>query len=194
MIKAIIFDCFGVVLTDALQIVREELALTDPTGALAITDIVAANNRGMLDPKESNQQIAEILGLSVDEFRAKIASGEVRNTALLNYIVQLKKEYKTAMLSNIAGSSLRRRFPNDELSTYFDVVVASGDIGYVKPEASAYEAVAEQLGVRLDECVFTDDRELFCSAAEGVGMRAIVYAGFAQFRSELQALLADSKN
>ena len=41
-----------------------------------------------------------------------------------------------------------------------------------KPELEAYEYVADKLGVRLDECVFTDDRELFCEAARACGMQA----------------------
>jgi HAD superfamily hydrolase (TIGR01509 family) len=85
---------------------------------------------------------------------------------------------------------LGRRFQLSELADLFDVVVASGDIGYAKPEAAAYEITADRLGVRLDECVFVDDREPYCEAARGVGMQAIVYRDFAQFQAELQAMLA----
>lgn len=189
MIKAVIFDCFGVVLTDALKLVREDLAKKDPAAAKQVKDIVAANNRGMLEPDESNERIAELLGVSVAELRKRVAGSEVRDEELLTYVQQLKQQYKTAMLSNIAASSLARRFPNNELDTYFDVVVASGEIGYAKPEPEAYEITAERLGVRLDECVFTDDRELFCDGATSVGMHAILYTNFAQFKQDLEALL-----
>lgn len=189
MIRAIIFDCFGVVVTDALQAVREELIQTNPEGAEAIKDIVAANNRGFMEPGESNERIASILGISVGDFRRQIAAGEARNDKILTYILGLRHTYKTAMLSNIAGSSLARRFPDDELMSYFDVVVASGDIGFAKPEPEAYEITAERLGVRCDECVFIDDRQLFCEGANSVGMRAIVYTNFAQLKRELQELL-----
>lgn len=189
MIKAIIFDCFGVVLTDALQLIREELAQIDPDAARVVTDIIAANNRGIISPGESNERIAAILGVTVPEFRGRVADGEVKDDKLLSYIKVLRPQYKTGMLSNIAGSSLARRFPNDELADYFDVVVASGDIGFAKPEPEAYEITAERLGVRLDECVFTDDREVFCEAATSVGMHAIPYTNFAQFKHDLEALL-----
>jgi hypothetical protein len=39
MIKAIIFDCFGVVLTDALQEIRSELEQHNPRGAAEVSDI-----------------------------------------------------------------------------------------------------------------------------------------------------------
>ncbi|MCA9327640.1 HAD family phosphatase, partial [Candidatus Saccharibacteria bacterium] len=61
-------------------------------------------------------------------------------------------------------------------------------------EREAYMIAAEKLGVRLDECVFVDDREGFCDAATSVGMHAIVYTNFAQLRTELEALLTDSKD
>lgn len=189
MIKAIIFDCFGVIITDALQAIRQQLAQTNPDGAEVIKDIVAANNRGLIEPGEANERIATILGVSVTDFRGRVAAGEVRNEQLLDYILSLRGSYKTAMLSNIAGSSLVRRFPDGELMRYFDVVIASGDIGYAKPEPEAYETAAERLGLRCDECVFIDDRELFCEGATAVGMHSIVYTDFAQFQHDLVGML-----
>lgn len=189
MIRAIIFDCFGVIITDALQAVREDLALSNPEGAEAIKNIIAANNRGFMQPGESNERIATILGISVGDFRRQISVGETRNEKLLTYILSMRTQYKTAMLSNIAGSSLVRRFPNNELSEYFDVVIASGDIGFAKPEPQAYEIVADRLNLRCDECIFIDDRGIFCEGATSVGMHAIVYTNFAQCKRDLKELL-----
>ncbi|QQS20291.1 HAD family phosphatase [Candidatus Saccharibacteria bacterium] len=194
MIKAILFDCFGVVLTDALQQIRADLERVDPEGAKEVAGLVAANNRGLLHPAESNERIAHILGLSTEEFRGRVAEGEVRNEQLLSYILKLRKTYLTAMLSNIAGSSLRRRFPDNELNIYFDKIVASGDIGYAKPEPEAYEFAIQALGVLPSECVFIDDRDHFCSAAQAHGMKAIVYTDFAQFKHELEHILANTKD
>jgi len=189
MIRAIIFDCFGVIITDVLQSIREDLAQTNPEGAEAIKDIIAANNHGFIEPGETNERIATILGISSGDFRRQIAQGEARNDKLLTYILGLRATYKTGMLSNIAGTSLARRFPDDELKSYFDVVVASSDIGFAKPERQAYEIVADRLNLRCDECVFIDDRELFCEGATSVGMCAIVYTNFAQCKYDLETLL-----
>lgn len=38
------------------------------------------------------------------------------------------------MLSNIGSNSLHKRFSDEELEEHFDIVVASGDIGYAKPD------------------------------------------------------------
>jgi FMN phosphatase YigB (HAD superfamily) len=189
-VRAIIFDCFGVVITDALKVICDELREHDPEAARQIRDIISANNRGLIEPSESNQLIAKLLGVSVSDFRSRVADGEIKDTALLDYIAELRSTYKTAMLSNIGIASLARRFEQGELARYFDAVVASGEIGFAKPEPESYEIVADRLGVRLDECVFTDDREPYCEGARAVGMQAILYENLPQFRSDLEALLS----
>lgn len=189
MIRAIIFDCFGVLITDALQAIRDKAGARDAAAVREISDIVAANNRGLIEPTESNERIAAILGITSAELRAMVAAGEVKNLELMAYVQTLRTQYKTAMLSNIAGSSLHKRFNAGELDEHFDVVVASGDIGYAKPEPEAYQTAADLLGVRCDECLFIDDRELFCEGARATGMKAIVYTNFAQFKHELTDLL-----
>lgn len=189
MIKAIIFDCFGVLISDALQVLCDELRARDPDAARRIGDLIKASNRGMIDPKESNAQVAAILGLSVDEYRTKIRDGEVKNHEVLQYVRELRRTYKTAMLSNISATGLTVRFTPDELQECFDTVVASGEIGYAKPEPEAYEIVAERLGVRLDECAFTDDRIEFCEAARAVGMQSIEFQDLTQFKRDLAPLL-----
>lgn len=77
MIKAIIFDCFGVVLTDALQEIRAELARRDPAAAQEVRDIIAANNRGLMQPEESNARIAALLGTDSAALRSQVKAGEV---------------------------------------------------------------------------------------------------------------------
>ena len=194
MIRAIIFDCFGVLLTDSLHLMRTELAQKDAEAEAEVRDLIGLVNKGVLHPVETRPKIAKLFNLDVNAYVEKVTSGEGKNHELMDYILQLKKDYKVGMLSNIGSGSLLKRFTKAELDEHFDQVVASGDIGYAKPEREAYMIAAEKLGVRLDECVFVDDRELFCDAATSVGMHAIVYTNFAQLRTELEALLTDSKD
>lgn len=189
MTKAIIFDCFGVILTDALKAISSSLRKTNPEKAVLITGIVAENNRGLISAGASSDKIAKILGMTTDEFRQQLKDGEVKDQSVLDFIASLRPNFKTAMLSNISSTGLEHRFTLEELKFYFDVVVASGQIGFAKPEAQAYEITAEKLGVRLDECIMIDDVEAYCLGAEGVGMQAILYRSFDQMKKELEALL-----
>ncbi len=119
MIKAIIFDCFGVVL-----------------------DVT------------TNRKIQPVV----------------------DYIASLKGEFKLAMLSNVSGrASLERHFAEGELDELFDVVVASGDTDYEKPQPEIFQLTALELGVQPDECLFVDDINRFCEAADIVGMQTLPF-------------------
>lgn len=194
MIKAIIFDCFGVIITDALGAICSDLGISQPEKLRQITDTLYATNHGFIGRDEGTKYIADVLGINLAEYKERIAKGEVKDMILLGYIEGLRKTFKTAMLSNISNGGLALRFTEEELQRYFDIVVASGDIGFAKPEAQAYEHVAGQLGVRLDECVFLDDREDYCQGASSVGMRAIVYQNFTQAKQELESVLDNSES
>lgn len=184
------FDCFGVIITDSLKVVVEELEVRDHKAAQEVVEIIRANNRGLITPAESNQQIAEVLGVTVEAWRKRIDAGEVKDARLLAYIRELRKSYKTALLSNIGRESLNRRFSKEELKMHFDTVVISGDLGLVKPEPEIYLQGAKMLDVAPGECVMLDDRERHCDGARAVGMQAILYQDFVQAREELGRLLA----
>jgi HAD superfamily hydrolase (TIGR01509 family) len=191
VIQAVIFDCFGVIIGDALGAMTRELRTTNPEALQRIKGLLNEANTGRASSEEISVKIAAMFGMPYADYRAQLDLHEVKDQALLDYIGELRKTYKTALLSNIPKDSLSKRFTAAELTKYFDAVVASGDIGYAKPEARAYEIAAEQLGVRLDECVFTDDRQPYCDGAEAVGMQTILYTDFADFRTQLQTLLAN---
>ena len=194
MIKAIIFDLFGVLTTDALSSIVTDLKVTDSDKAEHIIKLVAAASRGLIEPGVSRAAVADELGITLDEYSKRIKNGEIRNQQLLNYIKKLRPHYKTALLSNVISGGIDVRFSREELTMYFDVVVASGDIGYAKPEARAYEITADKLGIRLNECIFIDDIQRYCDGAEAVGMRAILYKSVEELKSELNRVLADSNN
>jgi putative hydrolase of the HAD superfamily len=193
MIQAVIFDCFGVLISDALSVLTAELYRSNPEAEEQVHAWMRQTNTGQLTAQESAERIGTIFGLSYDEYRKRLMESEVKNQELMDYIVDLRKTYKTAMLSNVSPGGLERRFSQEEMTHHFDACVASAEIGYAKPEARAYEITAERLGVRLDECVFTDDRQPYCDGAKAVGMQAILYQDFAQFKAELEALLNDAQ-
>ena len=189
MIKAIIFDCFGVLITDALNVIMDQQNLAEDKRK-DVHGLTNSVNRGIISYSEYRSRIAEILNMSEEKYFKSIKEVEVKNNELLNYILELKDKYKIGLLSNVSGrESLNKRFSDAELNKYFDVVVASGEIGYAKPEARAYEITADRLGVQLNECVMVDDRLNYVDSAIGIGMKAIVYEYFEQTKSELENIL-----
>jgi epoxide hydrolase-like predicted phosphatase len=182
MIKAIVFDLFGVLISDALETMVGELRVTDPTAAARIVELVSAASRGLMNADESRRETARILGLNIDAYKQKLREDERRNEELFAYILKLRQKYKTALLTNILKGGLEVRFAQGELARYFDVVVASCDIGYEKPQRQAYDITAQRLGIRPEECVFIDDRTQYCEGAEQAGMHALLYRSFREMK------------
>ena len=57
----------------------------------------------------------------------------------------------------------------------FDVIVVSGEVGFVKPHARPYELMLGELGLEAGECVYVGDNWLAdIQGAKGVGMQAIL--------------------
>lgn len=189
MIKAVIFDCFGVIISDALEVMVAEIIDEDPDIASRIIATINAASRGMISREESTVTVAELFGISVDEYKSRMKRGEVKNQKVLDYAVSLRGKYKTALLSNVGSRGLEVRFTPQELDTCFDIVVASADIGFAKPETRAYEITAEKLGVPPSECIMIDDREDYCQGATRVGMSAILFNSFEQMKGELEQII-----
>lgn len=137
MIKAVIFDCFGVV----LDIMR---------------------------------------GTKIEQTMALIK--------------ELKGHYSLAMLTNVQSRySLDQRFQPGELDELFDVIIASGEVGWDKPAPEIYTLTAERIGVQPDECLIIDDVPSFTAVAEGLGMRGFTYTNAPESIDAIKAILAKSK-
>jgi epoxide hydrolase-like predicted phosphatase len=190
MIKAIIFDCFGVFIGNPYKIRAEELDRIDPEKGKLLHDINRASDRGFLSREETAAQMAELIGITTEQFLAEQNSGEIRNEELIAFAKTLRPQYKLAMLSNISSRSrLDMRFEPGQLDELFDVVVASGDEGYIKPEAEIFEITLHKLGVLPEECVMVDDILEYCQGAEAVGIHTIQYLNNQQCITDLNALI-----
>lgn len=187
MIKAIIFDCFGVLTYDGwLPFKKEHFKQSDEERQA--TDLGTQVNRGLLSYGDFIDQIAEMAHVPVDEVRQAIHNN-VPNDELFAYIrTELKPNYKIGMLSNAGRDMLDEIFPAAHLAL-FDAIALSYETGHLKPDRRAFELIAERLGVEPEQCIFVDDQERYCTAAREMGMQAIVYTSFDEFQPQIQALL-----
>lgn len=190
MIKAVIFDFFGVIVGDGFDATYRIAGGDSHKDKLFIEQLLDKANRALISPQEFQEQICTHLGISAERYIEAVNRSENINMELLGYIKSLRASYKTAILSNVNKGGLERRLNTGTLDEYFDVVVASGEVGYIKPEPQIYELTAKKLGVQVGECVFIDDREPYVIAAQEVGMSGIVYHDFEQMKTELNKILA----
>jgi HAD superfamily hydrolase (TIGR01509 family) len=188
VIKAIIFDCFGVLATDGWLPFKEEHFGYDEGLYAQATDLNKQADAGLLDYAEYVHQIALLADVTDAEVASNLDSN-VPNRKLFAYIQErLKPNYKIGLLSNSGGDWLDRIFSPDQVAL-FDATVLSYQLGVVKPDPRMYEAIAQRLGVALDECVFVDDQQRYCTAAAEVGMQTVYYQTFDQTKRNLEKLL-----
>ena len=191
MIRALIFDCFGVIRHDNIRPAYRHFGGDVEKDNQFIIDTVAAANRGMIP--NSGVVFAEKLGVSHAEWERVCHEIGALDQELLDHILGLRARYKIGLLSNVSRGGLQRWFTPEELTRYFDYAIGSGDVGHVKPEPAIYELTAERLGVEPSQCVMIDDRQTFCDGAVAAGMQAIQYVDLPQLKRELELLLvADS--
>jgi epoxide hydrolase-like predicted phosphatase len=188
MIKAVIFDCFGVLTTDGWLPFKRKKFGHDQDLERQATDLSRAMNGGYISVDDFLTQIAQLAGVSKAEVR-RATEHTVTDDELLAYIRdELKPRYKIGLLSNAGSNWLKRLFAAEQIAL-FDEVALSCETGYQKPDPRAYATLAEKLGVQPEECVFTDDQAGYCSAAEAIGMRSVVFRDSTQFQRDFAALL-----
>lgn len=190
MIKAVIFDCFNVLIRDATKHLVEQIGEADPAKRQEFSAVTHAVDKGIISDTEAATTQSELLGISVEEFIDIRNKGEIRNEPLIEYIRSLKGKYKLMMVSNIVSRErLDSRFLPGQLDDLFEAVIASGEVGYIKPQPEIYVIAAERLGVLPEECVMIDDIPEFCEGARDVGMQAIQFTSNEQAISDLEALI-----
>ncbi|MEP6710504.1 MAG: HAD family phosphatase [Candidatus Saccharibacteria bacterium] len=188
MIRALIFDCFGVLYHGSLAHLRE---LTSPDDWRALEDLRVAYDRGFIAIADYYSGLSELIGKTPDEIDHMMRSDHIRNEPLIDFIRTHRKEYKIALLTNIGTELLNRLFSPEEQTDFFDVVVESNKTGMLKPYPEIYMYAVEKLGLTPQECLMIDDLETNIDGAEAVGMRGIVFHTVSQFETDLRVILED---
>jgi HAD superfamily hydrolase (TIGR01509 family) len=187
MIKAIIFDCFGVLATEAWLPFKAEHFGHDPELMKRVSNISHQADKGAISREDAVRETAELAGITPAEFRQAIGHN-APDEELFAYLRELKRQYKLGFLSNISDDYLHKIFTGEHLAL-FDGIELSYKSGFIKPEAQAYENAARRLGVETSECVLVDDQERNVNGAIKTGMSALLYRDASQLRIELDELL-----
>jgi HAD superfamily hydrolase (TIGR01509 family) len=186
MIKAVIFDCFGVLYQGPHHGLEEKF----PQQALALSDLTSGLDYGMFSEDDYIEKVSQLLGISGEEIRQIVIKKYQLNTGLITYIVsELKDKYKIGMISNIGRGWIQNFFDEHQLHDVFNAVVLSGDEGVTKPHPQIYELMSERLEVGVEECVFIDDLPENIAGADAAGMHGIVYGNLRQIKQELGEIL-----
>jgi epoxide hydrolase-like predicted phosphatase len=187
VIKAVIFDCFGVLTGDRW---KEFVASLPEDQKEPARNLNRQLDSGIIGPKEFYTKVYELTGHAPERVESVINAEMHKNNELLDYIHHLKKHYKTGLLSNVSTNWIRDTFLTRHEVALFDDILLSYEVGTVKPDPRIYELAAGRLGEAVEDCVFIDDSVGNIKGAEAVGMKAILYQNFIQMKKDFEEMLA----
>ena len=197
-IKALLFDLGGVVMDIDFN---RAFAHWQPISRLSLAELKTAftfdvpyqrHERGEITAAEYFAHLARLLQL--DDDPAQIAEGW--NSIFIEEITETRHMVQAARAqlpcyaftnTNAAHQAAwSGRFP--ALVQAFDRVFVSSEIGHRKPDRSAFEFVAQTIGVPIGTILFFDDTLANVEGALAAGLEAVHVRGPADGKAALQRL------
>jgi len=173
MIKALIFDMYGVIMKqngyDFLPFVRKYFPESTTEFLYPLEDRVDLG-------EITSDEMLTALGFDGD---TAVIGREYLDTIELNYgfrdfITNARQKYKLAILSNDSASWSRYIRSKHDIDRHFDVISVSGELKIAKPDERIFLMTAEKLNVMPEECIYIDDIEKNLKTAAKIGMNAIL--------------------
>ena len=197
-IRAVIFDLGGVLVRTEDRTPRTRLAdrlgLTYNELSALIFDSPSAHQamKGEITAAEHWEAAQEALGIPQDEIekmKLDFWGGDTLDENLVNYLRDLRPQYKTALLSN-AWDDLRQMIEEEwKIDDAFDEIIISAEVGLVKPDASIYQRMIADLDIVPAEAVFVDDFPENVAGARSQGLHTVQFNDSAQALRDLSQFL-----
>ena len=191
MIKAVIFDWFGLRSEDALKRLVRELRKNIKRNE---EDIINSYKKYELDftlrrinSKNVLKNMFRDLNLNQninDYLYIFNKTSKIRNE-ILKLAKMLKKGYKTALLSDNFDEMTKTIRKNIDLKDYFDMVIFSNEIRLVKRKDKIYKVTIKKLKCEPSECVLIDDKKENIARAKRLDMNGILFKNIRQVKREL---------
>jgi putative hydrolase of the HAD superfamily len=151
-----------------------------------------AAQRGTISIDAHWQEVSTALRLTPEDMtalRAAFYAGDVLNVELVACIDRLRAHrLRVGLLSNFSAD-LRAMLAQQDLLRRFDALAISAEIGIMKPDAAAYQAILTMMQMEAHTCVFIDDVPANIAAAQAVGLYGIVFEDNASCLAALTRLL-----
>jgi putative hydrolase of the HAD superfamily len=185
-VEALVIDLDGVIRQwDEGSLTEAEADLGLPEGAIG----AAAFDPALLEPAmlgeisfeqwcaQLGEAVAAEHGVAADAVAKAFADARwTVDAEVLALVDRVHERVPVALLSN-ASSRLVEDMERAELVGHFDTVVGSADIGVCKPDAAAFTAAADRLGVPPERCLMVDDLAANVDGARAAGMQAVRFTG-----------------
>ncbi len=205
MIKGIIFDFGGVLVTDpSLNISDSEAQILNVEPQFLI-QVYRNENLGLFEKglitedkfwSDFKKEIekhnkSKLNNDQIKQFQEKLINDFKLYFKFKKFILELKRNYKIALLTNNLPSWMPIWKKKFELKKIFPIIVTSFGEKIRKPNPEIYLRTCKKLKLEPKECLFIDDQEKNISGAKKAGMAAIRFTTEAETIKNIQKKLKE---
>lgn len=171
--KLIIFDCFGVIVSEVAPFWLRERFSEDEAVKIK-SGLVGDADLGIVGEKELYERLSAISGEPPQKIKEDWFSRAVFNEEVIKKIKKLKEKYTVTLLSNAVENMVQTLF-GDRLYELFDEVIISSVEKIAKPDGKIFRLMLERTGYSAHEAIFIDDNPVNIGAAAEVGIDGILF-------------------
>lgn len=196
-ITTLFVDIGGVLLTNGWG--RESRRLAAETFGLNLAELEARHHLtfdtyevGKLTLKEYLSRVVfyEPRSFTMDAFRDFMFAQSKPYPDMIALCRQLKETYrlKIAVVSNEGRELNAYRIKTFGLTEFVDFFISSSFVRFRKPDADIFRIALDIAQVPASQVLYIDDRPMFVSVAEGLGIRGICHVDYAATCAELASV------
>lgn len=190
MIKALIFDFYGVIYSNFNWSAIDERIYSDSSKAEVFTKLKRQANKGYISNEELTAKVGSLAEDDKYPNRPAVKSGPSLNYAVLGLIESIKSDKcKIALLSNGTHEHINNVFAKlGGTDNFFDTVITSSDTQFIKPSKKAFLGAAKRLGTQPNQTLVIDDSPGHVAGALAAGLQAIKFENMEQLRQDLRRM------
>ena len=187
MIKNVIFDVGKVLVEWEPLVAMKKLGFDDETAKAVATVTVESSLWDVVDRSAETDEV--LLSMLIDNapeyereirtFWENISLPIYQYDYVRDWIRELKRKgYGVYILSNYGRWTYQNT--TEALSFLEDVdgAVFSFQVHQMKPEPEIYQTLLTKYGLKAEECIFLDDRQVNIDGAKAQGMEGIVFTSY----------------
>lgn len=195
-ITTLFLDIGGVLLTNGWD--RNARKLAAQTYELDLAEVEERHHLTFDTYEEGKLTLDEYLNrvifyvdrkFTVDEFKEFMYAQSQPFNDMIEMMKKLKSLYglKIAIVNNEGRELNEHRIRNFGINTFVDFFISSCFVHFRKPDADIFRIALDIALVKPDEVLYIDDRSMFVSVAEGLGITSICHTDYTSTKEKLKA-------
>lgn len=185
MIKAILFDFAGVIVSDGYWLWLADCVPKLDEKREFFQKLSERGDAGSIPQDEFLRLLSEATGVPSNTIYPQIMQKVRIHNDLLHLVTRLRKNYQVGLITNYTYGLFDQLSKKYHLATYFDHILVSSIVGFIKPDSRFYQLMFNALNVYASECVYIDDRAYQVNEAKKLGMQSLLYSDVTHLTSDL---------